>query len=404
MPDTATIKKLASMSSGNKEKRRECLKLVLATMIQINVSDPGFKPGTYKNNLGQGVKISASSNGKFSITSGKGFTTKAEIVIDKSFEPDLQFRGDADRHMCVCNLVSGDIAIDGDSFVGTQPVREAMMGGSEYVVSDCNIKAQAWEEIIASTEIELECKIPLAESQSRLCGLLKFVMMKSGEVSEYHRYADLIHTAIAYEPLAALYILMQPYGVGLMPEQVGEDWSFAPFICEDPKGLVQEYCGMFPCKIDKSKREQLVSSLHREQGINKLYDLQEIYAEKCSEMFSSINYPCEMKLWCDEVCFYICNRMSVIRKTHDVAAFRELCESLRRIYPGKSHKSESIINHDDYWNGFDKSKEIRNVGEFVKSCCFFQSCCCCEVPSEWESCLTPMHKSKYFKNLIYLNH
>lgn len=411
MPDSGLVKKLISMSTGTKEKRRECLKTVLAMMLQINVSDRNFKPGTYKNNLGQSVKISAPSNGKFTIMSGKGFSTKCEIKINTSFEPDLQFRSEGSepqsRHMCVCDIVSGEIAIDGEAYTGVQSAKDVLMGGSEFVASEINTKLQAWEEIISSFEIELEHKTSLAEPQVRLCGLLKYIMLKSEEVSEYNHYADLVHTAICFEPLAALYILMQPYGSHqLLPTQVNEDWSFSPYVYDgNPKELFDQFCSKFPSKIDSAKRDEVIRSIKESQGINKLYDLQEVY-EKCNELFSVINYPCEMKLWCDEVCFYICQHMKEIRRNYNVTGFRELCDNLQRIYPGKDHKAESIINHEDYWNGFDKSKEIKGVSDFVDSFCCFQHCCCCDkgtLASNCASTLVTTKPSKFLKNLIYLN-
>ncbi len=398
VPNAALITKMSSMSRGDKTKRRECSKMISAGMIQINVSSKDFRPGTFKNNLGQSVKISAPTNGKFTIMSGKGYATKAEITINKTFEPDLQFNRDDDRHMCVCDIVSGEIAIDGEPYTGVQPIRsEKTEGGSEFVASHQNMRAEAWLEIINTTSVEISCGIPLTEGQVRLCGLLKFVMMKAGSISEYNHYADIIHTAMCHEPLATLYILTQPLGEhSLLNQQVIEDWGYAPYI-GDAKVVYQQFCEQFPSKIDPSKRSQIISEIKQAHGVNKLYDLQEAYANHCKELFSHINYPCEMKLWCDEVCFYICNKMKDIRKSN--GSVHELNDTLTRIYPGKNHSTESIINSDEYWNGFDKGVEVRNISSFVNSGCCFQSCCCGECCAKTEN----VTRSTFLKNLIMLN-
>lgn len=398
VPNSALITKMSAMSRGDKVKRRECSKMVSAGMIQINVSSKDFRPGTYKNNLGQSVKISASANGKFVIMSGKGHATKAEISINKTFEPDLQFNRDEDRHMCVCDLVSGEIAIDGEPFTGSQPLRsDKTEGGSEFVASSGNMRVEAWMEIVNTTGVEISCGVPLTEAQVRLCGLLKFVMIKSETISEYNHYADIIHTALCCEPLAALYVLTQPLsGNPLLNQQVIEDWGFAPYI-GDAKAVYHQFCEKFPSKIDSAKRSHIINEIKQAHGVDKLYDLQEAYSNHCKDLFSGIDYPCDMKLWCDEVCFYICNKMHMIRKKD--GSIHELADTLSRIYPGKNHAAESIINSDEYWNGFDKGAEIRNISTFVGSGCCFQSCCCSECSAKTEN----VTRSTFLKNLIMLN-
>lgn len=398
VPDSALMTKMSTMSRGDKVKRRECSKMISAMMIQINVSSKDFRPGSYKNNLGQSVKISAPTNGKFTIMSGKGYATKAEISINKTFEPDLQFNRDEDRHMCVCDIVSGEIAIDGEPYTGSQPIRsEKTEGGSEFVVSQRNLRVEAWMEIVNSTSVEISCGLSLTEAQVRLCGLLKFVMIKSETISEYNHYADIIHTAMCHEPLAALYILTQPHSEHpLLNQQVIEDWGFAPYI-GDAKSIYHQFCEKFPSKIDSAKRSHIIGEIKQAHGVDKLYDLQEAYGKHCKDLFAVINYPCEMKLWCDEVCFYICNKMRSIRSGG--GSIDELADTLSRIYPGKNHMDESIINTDEYWNGFDKNAEIRNVSSFVNSGCCFQSCCCGECSAKTEN----VTRSTFLKNLIMLN-
>jgi len=406
VPNSADSKKLSGLGlSGDRHKRKEFIQKASAMMLRVNVSDPTFKPGVYANNLVQGVKISAPANGKFTIHSGKGFGTKGEISIRKDFEADLQFKRDDPRHMCVCELVSGDIAIDGEAHNGARPTETPMEGGSEIVHSDCSTKVQAWSDIIATTETELTIGCPVAEAQVRLCGLMQHIILESEKIEEYKSCADIVHTALSFEPLAALYVLMQPYSdQQLMHSRLNDDWAYAPFLCEEPKGLYDKFASMFPSKIDKSKRDSIIASIKESIGVNKLYNLQDMYNEKCAELFSDINYPVHMKLWCDEVSYYITTRMKEIRKNKDVGAFRDLCESLARIYPGKNHKSESIINSDEYWSGFDKSREVKGVSEFIDSFCCFQ--CCHEggsLSSECSSHLIPVKPSAYLKSLLYLN-
>jgi len=403
MPNAELQKKLVKLSQGSKHERRDFLKAVQSHMLQIDLHDKRFQPGTYKNNLGQGVVISAPSGGVFEIKSGKGHTTSAKVKINTSFEPDLQFRSDEDRHNCVADLVSGEIATDGDMYTGSHNPK--MEGASELAADDCNEKLEAWNAIINSVAFDLETKCPAQEPTFRMCGLLTLLTKYGEETPEHKDCAKIIHTALAYEPLACLYILMQPYSSNqLMPKRLNDEWAFAPTVCEDPKSLIDNFKQMFPCAIDMGKRDSIISEIKSGIGADKLYNLQDAYAKHCSELFSGINYPCEMKLWCDEVCYYICKRMCHIRKTNDKSAFVDMCNTLREVFPGNDHAKESRIADDKFWEGFDREKEMSEISGFLSSFCCFQ--CCPNDSGLSNQCaehLKGSKPSKYLKMLVKLN-
>lgn len=406
MPNAEMQKKLISLgNSGDKNKRREFLKHVSALMLQIDLHDKRFQSGTYKNNLGQGVQISAPTSGVFEIKSGKGHSTSCKVKINTSFEPDLQFRSDDDRHNCVVDLVSGEIAVDGDMFTG-EHAKKQMEGASEIAESNCNEKLEAWTSIISSVLFDLENKCDAQEPTFRLCGLLTLFTKFCDEVPEHKQCADIVHTTLAYEPLATLYILMQPYSQHqLMPKRLNEEWAFAPHVCSDPKSLIEEFSAKFPCKVDNDKRDTLISEIKSGIGAEKLYNLQDAYSKYCSDLLSGINYPCEMKLWADEVCYFICKRMCHIRKTHDKDAFIELCNTLREVYPGSDHMKESRITDDKFWEGFDREKEMSEIGDFLNSFCCFQ-CCPDDKSGLSHQCAEHLKggkPSKYLKMLVKLN-
>ena len=401
-PNDAIVSKMAK--ANTKESRREAMKLCNALQIQIDLHDKNFSPGTYKNNAGQGLQISAPSNGTFEIKSGKGFATTAKVKIANSFEPDMQYRSDEDRHMCVVELISGEIAVDGELFLGTQTTRP-VKGSSEFTSTSKNIRLEAWHAIVCATKFELRNKLALDEAQSRLCGLLKFILKKIDSVPEYAEDAKVIRMALCYEPLASLYILLQPFGQSpILNKRFDDDLSYAPFICEDPHGLYNEFCEKFPCTIDHDERNKLVSEMIASDGITKIDEIQSIYFEQCKKLFSGVNFPCEQKLWADEVCYYICMQMKAIRASGDCDAFCKLCETLEQVYPGKSHQSESKLGSEEYWSELTTANEIADVTKFTKSFCCLQCC-----PSEGElaesckGCLRPTRASNFLKMIIELN-
>lgn len=406
VPSPELMKKLISLAnSGDKFKRKEFFKHLSSMMLQIDIHDKKFQPGTYKNNLGQGVQISAPSAGVFEIKSGKGFSTSCKVKLNTSFEPDLQFRSDDDKHNCIAEIVSGEIATDGEMFTGNHVGHNKMEGASEFVSSDCNTKLSAWKEIINSVEIELEYKCNPSEPAVRLCGLLKYLMKHSDMVPEHKHCAELTHCALSYEPLASLYILMQPFSNNqLMPKRLNKEWCFAQYVCSDPKALMHEFKEKFPCMVDKSKRDSIIAEIKEGIGADKLYNLQEAYSKYCTELFSVVNYPCEMKLWADEVCYFISKRMCHIRATHDKDAFISMCETLCDVFPGNDYAKESRIADEKFWEGFDREKEMSEVTGFLNSFCCFQCCPCDDgLSKHCAEYLEGQSKSEYFKVLIDLN-
>jgi hypothetical protein len=401
-PNADLLKKLGSIST--KAARRDALKLCNALQIQIDLHDKSFTPGTYKNNLGQGFQISAPSNGTFEIKSGRGFNTSCKVKLVSNFDVDYQFRSDEDRHMCIVELVSGDIATDGDMFTGTQ-MNRPVRGSSEMTTSGSNMRLESWKAIEHATNFELRNKQSLDEAQSRLCGLLKLMLMKVDSVPEYAQDAQIVHTALCYEPLASLYILLQPHGERpLLNSRFDKDWCFAPYICEDPHGLYSEFCSKFPCSVDQDERAKLVAEVINTPGISKIDELQDAYEQSCNKLFGNINYPCGQKLWADEVCYYICVQMKQIRANHDAEGFYKLCKNLENVYPGKDHKAESKFGSEEYWNGIEMSNEIKEVGHFAKSfCCLQCSPNGGELAESCKPCLRPLKPSCYMRVLMELN-
>jgi hypothetical protein len=400
-PNAELVGKLSKMLE-NKTERRNALKICNSLQLQIDLHDKKFMPGTYKNNLGQGVQISSPSNDTFEIKSGKGFATIAKVKLNKTFDPDLQFRSDEDRHMCVVDIVSGEIAIDGDPHMAAQPIRP-IKGSSEFTTNG-NPRLEAWNAIVNSIRFELKHKTSLDEPLARLCGIMKLLLKKKDEIVEYEKEGKIIRTAICYEPLASLYVLMQPYGTNpILSTRFDKEWSFAPYIPSDTHALYAEFYDAFPCGIDHDAKSTIVSELKTAAGIGKVDELQDAYRDNCEKLFGSIGFPCGQKLWADEVCFYICHRMSEIRKNHDVGAFDKLCSNLAGLYPGVDHKKESKFGSEDYWNSFDMSNEVKNIEGFINSFCCLQ-CCPDEMSNTYkERCVHSLTPSNFTKVFLYLN-
>lgn len=395
-PNAELVGKLSKMTS--KVARRDAIKIVQALQIQIDLHDKNFAPGTYRNNIGQGLQISAPSGGVFEIKSGRGFGTTAKVKLASSFEPDLKFKSDEDRNMCIVELVSGEIATDGESFLGNQPSRP-VKGSSELSEGSKNPRLEAWKAIEHISKFELRNGGNLDEAQSRLCGLLKFILMEVDSVSEYSSDAKIICTALCYEPLASLYVLLQPYGKGLLGSRFDAEWGFAPHVSSDPHGLYREFCDKFPCTIDMDQRTTLIAELKSHPGLAKVDELQEAYEGQCEKLFSGINYPCGQKLWADEVCFFICNRMKAIRASKSCDDLCKLFEVLESVYPGQDHKAESKMGSEEYWQGLEMQNEIKEVSQFIASNCCLQCC----LGDDCKDCVRSLSPSKYLKNLIKLN-
>lgn len=407
IPTAEQIKHLIKLSNGDKRERREFLQRVSAHMLQVDLHSKQFQPGTYKNNnRSQSVLISAPSNGVFELGSGQGHKTKASLKLVTNFEVDWKYTVDEDRNNCIVQVISGEIAIDGDVFTGEQPIRNKPVKGSGEVSHDsCNGKLESWHAIIGSVMFDLEHKCNPSEPTARLCGLLKHLLMHCDKVPELKHCADIVHVAMSYEPLAALYILMQPYGgKQLMPQRLNDEWCFAPYVCEDPNALMHEFKEKFPCSVDKSQRDSIISQIKSEVGMSKLYELQDAYTNHCKSLFSSINYPCEMKLWCDEVSYFISKRMCRIRKSHDKEEFIALCKTLHESFPGDDYSAESRIGDDKFWEGIGREHEMKDIEHFLNSYCCLQCCPCDDsLSKECSQYFTGSKPSNYLRSILMLN-
>jgi hypothetical protein len=405
-PDANLKKKMITMAKSNKKtERRELRQLLSALQLRIDLHDPKFVAGTYANNLGQSVQIGAPSGGVLELKTGKGFATVCKVKINTTFEPELQFRAEEDRHMCVVDMTSGEIAVDGDLFTGVQQIRKTQ-GSSEVVQGKSNGALETWNATICAIRSELRAGSDVYEPLARVCGLLEWIMRKHAEIPEYETHAHLIRTTLSYEPLATLYLLLQPYGNSpLLDSRFFSEWCFAPYVDSDPKATYDKFCSHFKCKVDMDARSKYVSEIKSERGLGKVDELQDVYIKHCESLFSGIGYPCEQKLWADEICFYICKRMQAIRAKHDIEAFDDLCGILRDIFPGRDHKGETKIGSEKYWRGVEMGKEISEVSSFAESFCCLQ--CCPDVGSLAQecrdTCLLPMQKSTYLRNLILMN-
>lgn len=370
------MKKL--IKSKNKADRRKLGSLIRSLYLKVNLRDKNFRAGKYATlNDNSTVEISDPSAGTFTIKSGKDFKTIAKVKINNSFEPEWKYGTEDDKNMCVVDLISGEISHEGIKFTANMVSNvQKMTGASEYVKSSINRKLLNAEEVIATTRAELEQKVPVMHAAVCSAGLLKFVMMKCNEIPEYHDIGKNLHLLLCCEPFAFWYIAVQPFSSNqAMPSRLIEEWQFAPCVHPNFSSLWEEFCEKFPVDINANDCNEIKNSILESGGKLIASDLQEAYEEKCRSLFSNVNqFPCEQKLWLDEVCFYICSQMCEIRKNHDVSRFNQMCDVLKNTYPGNDHKSECIFGSEKYWEQIAGHSDVKNVKDFVESFCCLKRC------------------------------
>lgn len=376
-PSKGQVDEYVKMSkSKNKADRRTLVSKIRSHYINIDLHDKNFAPGKYPTiNNNNTVDISAATAGVFTIKSGKDLKSVYKVKLNTTFEPEWIYRDNIDKNMCVVDFVSGEMSHEGITLTGIAQPNAKMDGASEYVKSN-NLKMLNWSEVTESTYSEIRLNVPIVHAAVTCAGLLKFILLKNESVPEYTEIGKLIHTTMCYEPFAMWYILVQPFSQNqFMPERLIEEWGFAPCVHPDFCALWEEFANKYPTDVDHKECDALIADMKDSAGIFVIEDLQEMYKNNCVKLFSHIaNFPCEQKLWADEVCYYICNKMAHIRKTGDLDEYKQLCETLKNNYPGKNYKGECLITTKDYWEKLASKNQINDMKTFASSFCCMKHC------------------------------
>jgi hypothetical protein len=374
-PTKAQVASYVKLSkTKDKAERKNLNSMIRSHYLNVDLHSKNFVPGKYATlNNNATVEISAPTSGVFTIKSGKDLKSVYKVKINNTFEPEWKYKVDEDKDMCVVDFVSGDINYEGTTLTGISQPHAKHVGGSEYVENDTNKKLLNWGEVTGATYSELKHKTSVVHAAVTCAGLLQFLLDNREKIPEYNDVGKIVHVAMCCEPFAMWYILVQPFSShGMLPNRLITEWEFAPCVHPDFCALWEEFAQAFPTNINCSQRTELVGNI-REMGGGKfsIDELRETYETKCNSLFSHIpNFPCEQKLWADELCFYICDKMQKIRQEKDLAAFKELCDTLKNQFPGKNHKEESIIASELYW------KKVANDTEKDKMQVFIESFCC----------------------------
>jgi hypothetical protein len=365
--------------SKNKADRRILVSKIRSHYLNVDIHEKSFAPGKYATiNNNNTVEISAPSAGTFTVKSGKDLKSVYKIKLNPTFEAEWKFRIDEDKNMCVADFVSGEMSHEGITLTGIVQPQARLEGGSEYVKSSINMKMLNWYEVTGATCQEIKNKVPIIQAAVTCAGLLQYILLENEKVPEYTEIGKLVHTAMCYEPFAMWYILVQPFSENqALPGRVIEEWNFSPCVHPEFSRLWDEFAQKYPNEINHEECKALVADAANAGGKFSIDELRDSYADNCQKLFGHIaHFPCEQKLWMDEVCFYICHKMCAVRKNNDESAFKELCDTLKNHYPGIDHKNECKIASEEYWARIASKSDVSRAHEFINSFCCMKHCHC----------------------------
>lgn len=384
-------KELKGLSDKDKRlKKQEISKRLRAMQLRANLRDSSFKEGIYKNNLAQNIKISAGTNGKFEIKSGAGYGKSCKVKVASDFLPDFKMGTTEEINICVAELESGEFGIDGD--VGAIPQTKKTGGASMVESSDANNNYLVWKDIKQRTKSELMNAKTITDPTVHVCGLLKFILLKKREISEYSKDGKVFCQFIYENPLASLYTMFRPYSVSNdIMKRFKKEWCYAPYVCNDTSALLTEYCNEF-CDKQSGSCEQKLAEIKSTDDITRVDLVIDLYKEM---------YPnWDEKLWADEVAFYIDSQMEKLIASKSGKEFSDFCKSLKAMYPGNEYAAESLILNSNQWKGMNAEQNMQKLDRFINSP-FFACAAITNFSDKYVG--SGLTKSTYLTNLIMMN-